>query len=78
MDESVVKAFKIIDDLTSQWGEKNIYHVTIEELLELRKIASSTIINRDNKDGTFYHELAVGQKKFALSTKERMENTATL
>jgi|WetSurMetagenome_2_1015567.scaffolds.fasta_scaffold459064_1 hypothetical protein len=65
-------ATEILTELFSQWGERDVYPLTVEEFSVLKEIAESSVLNRDNGDGTFYHEVCIENKKFALSTKGKI------
>lgn len=58
--------------LEKNWGIKEAYHVEIETFLSLLSLAEKKVLNKDNHDGTFYHEIIVKEKKIAISTTKRI------
>ena len=62
---------EILAEQMAGWGNREVYGINPIELKTLlSEGASSTIKNRDNKDGTFYNEVTWQGQRFASSTTE--------
>ncbi len=55
------------------WGERSLYSVDGEQYAALvQSGATKLIVDQDNKDGTFYNEVAFEGRKFGITTATKL------
>lgn len=72
-----MKERSLTSRIIDEWGDRESYFVTKDEFLSLMTETGARVVelNKRNNDGTLFHSLILGGKRFQTSTIENDEIT---